>query len=214
MKKILCFGDSNTWGFIPGSGQRYPAHIRWPSVLAEILGPDYEIIEDGISGRTTVWDDPLAPYRNGLEGLGYGLLRAKPIDLVVLMLGTNDLYHTNAFGYYRGLSRIARRIMGAQEYYHDSSSVFKKEPKLLLVSPVTLHRDIGKLRPELNLDGQYEESCQFARYTKQLAEELNVPWADAAACAVASEVDGLHLSPEDHRALAEMLAEKIRIVLE
>lgn len=211
MKKILCFGDSNTWGFVPGSGQRYPENIRWPAVLAEILGPEYVIIEDGISGRTTVWDDPFAPCRNGLEGLGFGLLRAKPIDLVVIMLGTNDLYHTNAFGFYRGLSRVVRRILGAQEYYHDSSPVFEKEPKVLLVSPITLHPDIGKLRPELNL--HYEESCQFAMYTKRLAEELSVQWIDAAAWAKASEVDGLHLTPEGHLTLGRILADTIKTML-
>lgn len=213
MKKIFCYGDSNTWGFIPGTGQRYPEEIRWTGVLAELLGPEYEIIEDGISGRTTVWDDPLAPYRNGLEGLGYGLLRAKPIDLVVVMLGSNDLYHTNAFGYYRGLSRVARRVLGAQEYYHDSSPVFWDRPKLLLVSPVTLHPEIGSIRPELDLGEKYGESCQFAFYTKRLAEELCIPWVDAAACASASEIDGLHLSPEGHRALAQMLAGKISGIL-
>lgn len=210
MKKILCYGDSNTWGFIPGTGGRYPADIRWPGVLAEALGPEYEVIEDGISGRTTVWDDPLAPYRNGLEGLGYGLLRAKPVDLVVLMLGTNDLYHTNAFGYYRGLSRVARRIMGAQEHYHDSSPVFKEQPKLLLVAPVAIHQDIGKIRPELDLGRRYEDSCQFAAYTKRLAEEMGLPWVDAAACASASEIDGLHFTPEHHLALGKMIAEKIK----
>lgn len=213
MKKILCYGDSNTWGFIPGTGRRYPANIRWTGVLAELLGPEYEIIEDGISGRTTVWDDPLAPCRNGLEGLGYSLLRAKPLDLVVLMLGTNDLYHTNAFGYYRGLSRVARRIMGAQEYYHDSSPVFSDRPRLLLVSPVTMHPNIGQIRPELDLGGRYGDSCQFAAYTKQLAEELNVPWVDASAWANVSEADGLHLTPEGHLALGNILADKIKTIL-
>lgn len=210
MKKILCYGDSNTWGFIPATAHRYPEDVRWTGVLAKQLGPEYQILEDGISGRTTVWDSPLAPYRNGLEGLGYSLLRTKPLDLVVIMLGCNDLYHTDAFGYYRGLSRVARRVLGAQEYYHDSSPVFRNSPKLLLVSPPTTHPDVARIRPELGLDGKYEESCKFAAYTERLAAELNVPWADAAVCAAASELDGLHLTPEGHLALGKMLAEKIR----
>lgn len=212
MKRILCYGDSNTWGFIPATGQRYPSEIRWTGVLAELLGPEYEIIEDGISGRTTVWDDPYVSWRNGLKGLGYSLLRSKPIDLVVMMLGCNDLYHTDAYGYYRGLSQIAWRIINAREFYRDSSAVFREEPKLLLVSPVTLHPQIGTIRPELNLGERYKDSCQFAFYTRRLAEELKVPWVDAATCASASEQDGLHLDPESHRAIAEMLAEKIKSV--
>lgn len=213
MKKILCYGDSNTWGFIPTTGQRYASDVRWTGVLGELLGPDYEIVEDGISGRTTVWDDPFHLSRNGLDGLGYGLLRAKPIDLVVLMLGINDLYYTDAFGYYRGLSQIARRILGAEEFYHDSSPMYKEKPKLLLVSPVIMHPNIGKIRPELNLGDKYEEACKFAAYTKQLAEELNVPWMDAAEYASASEADGLHLTPEGHTALGKAFAEKIRTIL-
>ena len=213
MKRILCYGDSNTWGFIPGSGKRYPHHIRWTGVLSEILGAEYDILVDGISGRTTVWENPLALCRNGLEGLGYGLLRAKPIDLVILMLGTNDLYHTDSFGYYRGLSMIARRILGANEFYHDSSRIFPDSPKLLLISPVALHPEIGKLRPELNLGDKYDESCRFPFYTKMLADELHVPWIDAAQFAKASDVDGLHLDPESHRKLAEAIAETVSSIL-
>ena len=85
MKNILCYGDSNTWGCIPGVLKRHDAQTRWTGIAAKELGADYNIIDDGINGRSTVWNDPANQCRNGLEGLGYALYRAKPLDLVVVM---------------------------------------------------------------------------------------------------------------------------------
>lgn len=212
-KRILCYGDSNTWGYVPATGERYSEDVRWTGVLAKLLGEEYEIIEEGLSGRTTVWDIPYAPYRNGEEGLGYCLLSQKPIDLVVMMLGTNDMNFTNAFGYYRGLGQLANRVLNAPAFYKDVFGVFTGEPKLLLVSPITLHPDIARLRPDSLVANKYADSCKFAAYTEQLARELNVPWVDAATVAEPSVKDSIHIEPEGHRALAELLAGKIREIL-
>src|SRR6056297_2207238 len=91
MKRILCYGDSNTWGYVPLTGERYDETVRWTMLLQEKLGGDYKIIEEGLNGRTTVLDDPLEPGRNGLTYLGPCVQSQSPLDLVVLMLGTNDL---------------------------------------------------------------------------------------------------------------------------
>jgi lysophospholipase L1-like esterase len=200
MKNILCYGDSNTWGAIPGTLKRHPYHVRWTGVLAELLGEEYFIIEDGINGRRTVWDDPANQCRNGLSGLGYSLYRAKPLDLVVLMLGTNDLNHTDAVGYYEGIQMLAKRILAAKESFPGTSDVFETEAKLLLVSPITLH-------PEM---AHYEESLKFAEYTGKVAEQLQIPWLDAAVYAQASEADGCHMNADNHRRLGEAIAKKVR----
>lgn len=213
MKRILCYGDSNTWGFTPVTGKRYTPDVRWTGVMQSTLGADYAVCEDGISGRTTVWEDPFAPCRNGLEGIGYGLLRAKPVDLVVLMLGTNDLYHTNAFGYYRGLSRVVRKILDAPMQFLDSSPVFVQEPQVLLVSPITLHPNIAALRPELELGQKYTESTQFAAYTERVAKEYGLPWMDAARVACASGADGIHMEPDSHAALGKAIGEMVLEIL-
>ena len=113
MKNILCYGDSNTWGCKPGVLTRLPANVRWTGVLAEMLGDDYRVIEDGINGRSTAWDDPSNLCRNGISGLGYSLYRSKPLDLVIVMLGTNDLNHTDAEGYYHGIKLLAKQILNA-----------------------------------------------------------------------------------------------------
>src|SRR4030095_16419851 len=95
MKTIMCYGDSNTWGCIPLTGpeppRRYGPAQRWPGVLRRELGDGYWIVEEGLNGRTTVWDDPLGPFRSGKELLAPCLMTHEPIDLVVVMLGTNDL---------------------------------------------------------------------------------------------------------------------------
>ena len=91
MKRILCYGDSNTWGYDPVARDRFDAATRWTRVLAASLGADYEIIEEGLCGRTTIWDDPVTEYRNGRTYLIPCLDTHCPLDLVVLMLGTNDL---------------------------------------------------------------------------------------------------------------------------
>jgi len=90
-KRILCFGDSNTWGWNPIDKQRYSKNERWPGVVAKFLGEGFEIIEEGLNGRTTVWDDPVEGNKNGKEHLPIMLETHRPIDLLILMLGTNDL---------------------------------------------------------------------------------------------------------------------------
>lgn len=203
MKNILCYGDSNTWGCIPGVLKRFDAQVRWTGVAAKELGSGYNIMEDGINGRSTVWNDPANQCRNGLEGLGYGLYRAKPLDLVVLMLGTNDLNYTDAEGFYEGLRMLAKRILGANEAFPGTSDVFMSEPRLLLVSPIALHPTMKK----------YSESLKFAHYTEKLAEELHVSWMDAAAFAEASELDGCHMDAENHALLGKAIAQKIKDML-
>ena len=91
MKTILCYGDSNTWGYNPRTQDRFPIAERWTGVLAHKLGAEFRVVEEGLNGRTTVWDDPIEGYKNGKEYLIPCLESHRPIDLVVIMLGTNDL---------------------------------------------------------------------------------------------------------------------------
>lgn len=207
MKEILCYGDSNTWGAIPGTLKRFPREIRWTGVMARELGADYHVQEDGINGRRTSWDDPENPCRNGMDALGYALYRAKPLDLVILMLGTNDLHHTDAKGYYEGLSMLSRRILQANTYYPGSSKVFPRESqeayRLLLVSPIVLCKDMPG----------YEESLRFPEYTERLARELKIPWLNAAKYAGPSSKDGCHMEAEDHLRLGMAFADKVREIL-
>lgn len=209
-KRILCYGDSNTWGYTPLTGERYDEDTRWTQILARDLGEEYTVLENGLNGRTTVFDDPHVANRNGRDGLPYALLTARPIDLVILMLGTNDLPHTNAYGYSRGLSELALRILNAHIFYKDSARIFRDAPKLLLVSPMTLHPQIDVIAPEGGYRGSYSESCRFAEFTRQVAESYGLPWLDAAQYATPSPADGVHMLPQGHIALGKALAQKLR----
>ena len=94
MKTILCYGDSNTYGYNPANGLRYPKSVRWTGRLQELLGNNYMIIEEGCNGRTTIFDDPIDGWKNGLNYLKPCLNSHKPVDIVILMLGSNDLKQT------------------------------------------------------------------------------------------------------------------------
>ena len=116
---ILCFGDSNTWGFIPGSDcERYAPDVRWPGVMAADLGPGYRVVEEAQNGRMTAWEDPAEPFvsKCGLTFLPVVLESQKPIDLVIIMLGTNDLkLHMNHTARAQHQGRTALEISGLSE---------------------------------------------------------------------------------------------------
>lgn len=136
MKSILCYGDSNTWGYNPENGSRYPADKRWCGILQQKLGADFEVIENGIGGRSSVWDDPFLPGLNGKDGLIYALLSARPIDLIIVMLGTNDLLYSDAFNVARGQQTLIRAIRGLHQSVRPVTPIFTtNEPRILLVSP-------------------------------------------------------------------------------
>lgn len=111
MKTILCYGDSNTWGFEPVTRNRYGRTERWTGILRQELGLDYDVIEEGLNGRTTVWDDPIEGHKNGKEQIIPILKSHQPLDLVTIMLGTNDLKRRFGLGAleYRRRSRSAGR---------------------------------------------------------------------------------------------------------
>ena len=91
-RTLLCFGDSNTWGYVPGSnGRRFPREIRWPVRLQHALGDEWEVLSEGLSGRTATVDSPVAEGRNGLPYLVPCLHSHAPIDVLVVFLGTNDV---------------------------------------------------------------------------------------------------------------------------
>ena len=90
MKEILCFGDSNTHGYMPGLGTRYPIDQRWSGLLGKLLGDGYHVVEEGMDGRTTAFEDDLQPWRSALGYIGPCVKTHAPLDLIIIMLGTND----------------------------------------------------------------------------------------------------------------------------
>ena len=211
MKNILCFGDSNTWGYTPGTAVRYDQDIRWTGVMQKELGAEYRVLEDGLNARTSVYEDPWSPWRLGKEALPIALVAQKPLDLLVLMIGTNDLKFVDAFGAAKGAETLISLAQMVQDR-KESSKVFPNGLKVLLVSPILLdpcvaNDEYGTLR------GGAEESKKFLKYYKHVAEAKGVEFFDAASVAQPSKVDGIHMEPDSHRALGVALAQKVREIL-
>ena len=132
MKRILCFGDSNTWGYDPETDERYDNKTRWPCVMANALGNEYEIVEEGMNGRTTVWDDPVDGLMSGLKYLEPCLLSHKPLDLVIVMLGTNDLkdrFCVSAYEIAKSAGRLVKMIQASD------AGLKGLAPEVLLIAP-------------------------------------------------------------------------------
>ena len=173
MKQILCFGDSNTFGYIPGNGQRYPWGVRWTSILNEKLGlENYRVIEEGLCGRTTIFEDPLRDGRRGVDILPTVLETHAPVDLLILMLGTNDcksVYGASAEFVGRGAARLIRQIRA-----------YSEKVKVLLVSPIHLGEKVWQkdYDPEFSKNS-IEVSRKLADEYRKISESENVFFLDA-----------------------------------
>ena len=208
MKHLLCFGDSNTWGYVPGSGQRFPLQVRWPGVLQARLGNDYRVIEEGLNGRTTIHEDPERDGRNGRLFLGPLLESHAPLDLLILMLGSNDLmpcYASSAADVAAGVG-ILLDIAAAS-----GAGPGPVPPVVLLVAPPPINAT-GRAS-ELGYDGAAEKSVAIPEHYLGLATARDCPYFDAAQVVSPSDDDGVHLDAEAHGTLAGAIAERVRSLI-
>jgi lysophospholipase L1-like esterase len=207
-KTILCYGDSNTYGLMPmtspASTSRFAVGERWTSVLQNRLGSDYRVIEEGLSARTTVHDDPIEGlHKNGFNYLLPCLESHNPIDIVVLMLGTNDLKARFSVGpadIAASVMKLIGLIRSAQVGPHG------KCPEIVLMAPVPI-QEIGFLG-EIFLGGA-EKSKQLAPKYRLIAEEIGAAFIDAGEFAVCSAIDGIHYDADQHQNLANAVADLI-----
>lgn len=207
MKTILCYGDSNTFGYNPSNGMRYPRDIRWTGVLQELLGDDWHVIEEGCNGRTTVFDDPIDGWKNGRDYLKPCLNSHKPVDVVIMMLGSNDMkdvFHATAKESAKGASQLVDII---QTFTVEKQGF---APKVILVSPPEIGIDVvkGGFCNSFSKTA-HERSKEFIKYFSAVAKEKGCILVDAAKVVRASEVDSLHLAPNEHRKLAEKFCEVV-----
>lgn len=213
MKNILFFGDSNTWGYTPGTGERYGAEVRWTGVAARLLGEEYHCVECGINGRTTVYDDPWRGCRRGSDALDFELICNTPLDLVVFMLGTNDLKFVDAYRSARGMETLLRMVKTVDQRRFTLSPVFPKGEKCLVISPILIGDDPEANDEYLLMPDCHEESKKLSGYLREVAKNNGAEFLDAAMLAQPSPVDCQHLTPEGHKALGEAVAGKIREIL-
>ncbi|KZM72609.1 hypothetical protein AWN90_27830 [Nocardia terpenica] len=206
---VLCYGDSNTFGVLPDQSGRWPVDVRWTGLMQRRLGDGYDVLEEGLGSRTTDLDYSDRPGRNGRRYLLPCLASRRPLDIVVLMLGTNDT--KIQFG--RTPAQIAAAVDGlidlirSPEFGRDDSA-----PAVVLLAPVPIdHR--APLFDRLNGDAYDARSAETSRRLApsfaELAARRGLPFADTATVAEIGE-DGVHLGAEAHARIAELVGGLIR----
>jgi len=220
MKTILCYGDSNTYGAVPldfdlfekpfvSSLYRLPREKRWTGIFQSELGNDYYVIEEGLNGRTTVWDDPIeGTYKNGLKYLLPCLESHAPIDLVILMLGTNDLkikFSVSALDIAMSIGVLVDTIQKSG-FGPDGG-----KPKILILCPPPLG-ELSHLEDLFGKEG-IKKSKDFAKYYKKVAKLYNCSFLDVATIIKSSDKDGVHYDEEDVKKLGKVLVKNVRDII-
>lgn len=207
-KVILCYGDSNTWGAIPVTIQRYPIDVRWPGVMQNILGNDYEVISEGLCGRTLVAANPEKPRHTGITHLDAILRSQRPFDLMTIMLGTNDVKTI----YGLSAKDIAQHLEQTLEFIKNKLEEFGTLPKILIICPALVTKPKDKEIEDLMKPG-IEIFKELPDLYKKVAEKYNCLYLNASDYVSSSEIDGYHMSAESHKILGGIIAEIIKKAL-
>jgi lysophospholipase L1-like esterase len=208
MTAICCYGDSNTWGYEASTQQRLQRWRRWPGVMQRELGDDVHVIEEGLNGRTTAFADPYQPGRNGVEHLPVVLQTHAPLDLVVVSLGTNDLFVPGGLT----ANDAARGALTLAEIVRSSDAGPDDEPPEVLVLAPPPYASLGVWEP--SFPHAELESRGFADAYRRLAEEAGLPLLDLAPFATSSPIDGIHFEAADHASIGRAVAAAARDLLD
>lgn len=204
-KTIVCFGDSNTHGYNSSNMGRFTHKERWTGLLADLLGPDYLIREEGLSGRTTSFEDPLFEGLNGFSYIHACMLTHEPLDLLIIMLGTNDVkerFSATPGNINKGLERLVTKAVHTPE-------AWREKPNILIIAPPPIEEGYyeTEIGPEMG-KGCIEKSQALAPLFEQTARQTGCHFLDAASIPGVGmyPYDHMHLSLEAHKCLAEKLA--------
>ena len=210
-KRILCFGDSLTWGWVAvpeGSPTtRFPYAERWTGAMAAELGAHYEIIEEGLSARTTSLDDPADPRLNGSAYLPSALASHLPLDLVIIMLGTNDTksyFRRTPYEIAVGMSKLVGQVLTSG----GGVGTLYPAPKVLIVSPPPL-ADLPDPWFQGMFEGGRDKTIELANQYRSLAAFLKVDFFDAGSVISTEGVDGIHFTTKNNTDLGAALARKV-----
>lgn len=212
MRTIVCFGDSNSYG-TPGMPHpdfwgRFGPDERWPGVLRQALGPEYSVVEEALPGRTTVHDDPIeGADKNGLKALPMVLGSHRPIDLMVIMLGTNDLkarFAVTPSDIASSLGVLVRTVQASP------AGPDSRAPKLLVVAPAVI-AEVGFMAGLFA--GGAEKSRGLGAAIAAVMDRLGTPYLDAAPLIHSDPTDGIHLTVDQHAILGRAVAERVGALL-
>lgn len=218
-KVILCYGDSNTWGFVPCAYEgyllkRYSYQQRWTGILQGLFSEEFQIIEEGLNGRTTNLDYQIPPDRNGKKYLPPCLYSHAPIDLVILALGGNDLktyFNRSAEDIRNGLAELID-IIQISPYGPE----LKSPPKIMIVPPpipLPIAETYRDENGELFLADAISKSKALVCLYSELAEQKNCYFLDISKSVIPSEIDGVHYDDTAHKKLGKLLYEKLQTIL-
>ena len=207
MQQILVYGDSLTWGIIPGSRQRLPFDQRWPIVMEGELvaaGRSVRVIEDALNGRRTVWEDPFKAGRSGVAGLEQRIEVNSPLALVLVMLGTNDfqsMHDHNAWHAAQGVAALVRAIRRAP------IEPGMPSPRVAVICPPLPGTAKGEMAEKFR--GAERKSVGLLEAYRQMTHDLECHLFDASAIITTSAVDGVHLDAPQHGVLGKALARAV-----
>lgn len=208
--RIVCYGDSNTYGADPRVNGRFDDDARWTTLLSERLGSQYEVISEGLCGRTTVFDDPLKDGLNGLKLLGPVTESHAPIDLLIFMLGTNDCkarFGATAYNIAEGMRALIQKAKALP--------IWREKARILVIAPIRIHPRIASVP---TVDGHMgpgcaEKSADLIPWMLRFAKEEGCATLDANDFAVPTELDWMHISAASQAPLAQAVYEKARSIL-
>ena len=211
MKNILCFGDSNTWGYDPATQTRFSKDIRWTGVLQQLLGSNYNVIEEGLNGRTTNVNEKqdhglgyFRPFRSAMDLLSVLIETNSPLDLIIVMLGTNDL-KTN---FNQSSDMIANNMRLVCESIIDND--YFQSKSIVLVSPTHINEESPNLLD--SFVGTTKVSQSFSNSYKNISDDLDLFFLDASESVKTNKIDGLHWDAMQHSDFANALFNKIKKV--
>lgn len=208
MKTILCFGDSNTRGYDAINDCRFPLDVRYPGVLQNILGSEYHVIEEGLDGRTTMMNRQIDTFRNANYYIHPCICAHKPIDYMIIMLGTNDclnIFDLTAEDIARGMDSLMKQI-------HDYTMLHQGYiPKIILAVPASIDPDYSKSSSasQLNKDS-VRKSQELSKYYNIIADKYNCIFFDSNDYIKTLLPDAVHISAESHKILAKEFASIIK----
>ncbi len=207
MKHVLVYSDSLTWGIIPNTRKRLSFDKRWPGVFENVLkaqGVNVRVNENCLNGRRTVWSDPFKAGRDGSQGFAQVLEMHAPLELVVIMLGTNDFQCTHNNSAWMSGQGIAKLIQIVRDAPIEPGMPI---PEILVISPPQMQQPKGQLVTKF-VDSQ-ARSVGLGSHLKQVCQQFNVHFFDSATVTDSSAIDGIHLDADQHLVLGEAIAQVV-----